>query len=138
MIIKSLANFFLKSTNKITLKKNFNTFEFINLDKCCEKVLHKNDFFKKKNLYLSLYSSSFLQITKPDFFDNVNDLSKILNHPTIGISLKELIKGKFISGSYFANLNNALVIDNSILVMIDKHLALTEFLWRPELVEFST
>ena len=111
---------------KNTDHNNYNTFEFVDLNTCCQEVKNLKSFFKKKRTFVRLFKDTFIKIKKPDFYDNPSDLKKMLEHPTIGIPMTQLIKGQWIPGSYFVNLGDAIVKDNSILIMLNKHLAITE------------
>jgi hypothetical protein len=127
-VVISLLCFFFKKTQNIN---KFISFEFIDINIWCKKLYRKKDFINsinKSNSWLQLSRDKVVQLKKPDFYKSDRVLKDYFyKTDTNGFKLSDLIKGKnFIKGAVLANLKNVKIINNSLLVLVNKNLSISE------------
>jgi|688.fasta_scaffold235362_1 hypothetical protein len=127
LVISLLGYFF----NNIKDVNNFNSFEFIDINVWCKKVYSKKEFINslnKSNTWLQLSKDKIVQLKKPNFYKSERVLKdNFYTADTNGFKLSDLIKSKnFIKGAVLANLKNVKIIDNSLIVLVNKNLSITE------------
>jgi len=74
-----------------------------------------------------LFKKSELKLKKIDYFINNENYKKFTTHKTIGKSISELTKKKnTIEGSIIINAKDIVILDNSLLALINKNLSIME------------
>jgi len=107
---------------------NFNSFEFIDVSVWCKKSNTRKKFINNSNTWLQLTSDKIVQLKKPDFYQSEKILKENFYKSDFnGVKLSSFIKKKnLIKGAILSNLSNVRIIDNSLLVLVNKNLAITE------------
>ena len=107
---------------------NFNSFEFIDVSVWCKKSNTRKKFINNSNTWLQLTSDKIVQLKKPDFYQSEKILKENFYKSDFnGVKLSSFIKNKnLIKGAILSNLSNVRIIDNSLLVLVNKNLAITE------------
>lgn len=129
-----LSNFIKKYSKLITHRKlskkdklEFNTFEFIKIKKIYKKVNSPNFLNSQVCVWTDLFKNSKLELGKIDYFINDENYKRFITHKTIGRSISELTKKKnIIQGSIIINARDIVILDNSLLVLINKNLSMME------------
>jgi hypothetical protein len=108
-----------------SVSKKYQSFEFISIKKYFKKS-NKKLFLKNNNSWLTLFPDVTVKINKPKFsYSNKNNKNFLLEQNS-AYSLKDLSIRKKISGSILANLKNVKIINDTLLILIEKNLALLE------------
>ena len=105
--------------------KKYQSFEFISVKKYFKKS-NKKLFLKNNNSWITLFPDVTVKIDRPKFsyFNKYN--KNFILEKNSAYSLKDLSKRKKISGSILANLKNVKIINDTLLILIEKNLALLE------------
>mgnify|MGYP001284453268 FL=1 len=108
-----------------SVSKKYQSFEFISVKKYFKKS-NKKLFLKNNNSWITLFPDVTVKIDRPKFsyFNKYN--KNFLLEKNSAYSLKDLSKRKKISGSILANLKNVKIINDTLLILIEKNLALLE------------
>jgi len=107
------------------ISSQHNTFEFISTKKVLTNT-NKKFFLKTKNSWITLFPDANCIIKKPKFIYKNKNNKFFMTEKNSSYSINDLIKQKKISGSILANIKNAKIINNTLLVMVEKNLALIE------------
>ena len=107
------------------ISKKYQSFEFISVKKYFKKS-NKKLFLKNNNSWLTLFPDVTVKINKPKFSYSNNNNKNFLLEQNSAYSLKDLSTRKKISGSILANLKNVKIINDTLLILIEKNLALLE------------
>jgi len=108
-----------------SISKKYQSFEFISVKKYFKKSNRKL-FLKNNNSWITLFPDTIVKIDKPKFsYFNKNNKNFLLEQNS-AYSLKDLSKRIKISGSILANLRNVKIINDTLLILIEKNLALLE------------
>jgi hypothetical protein len=116
-----IKNIFLKENNENT----YETFEFISAKEILNKK-SKNNFLNSKNSWIDMFNDSIVKIkvAKPLFSNKYT--KNYYTEKNNGLSIRDLSKENKISGSIIANLGKCKIINNTLLVMVKKNIALVE------------
>ena len=107
-------------------KYEINTFEFIEIKKIYKKVNSYNFLNSQVSSWTELFKNSELKIEKIDFFIKDNNYKKFIKHKTIGRSVSDFAKKNIIEGSILINAKDIVILDNSLLALINKNLSIKE------------
>lgn len=106
-----------------------NTFEFISVKDWCQLADSPATLFSKPRSYLALFEDAKVCLSPANWGPNKETPEGQLFYDvasTGGFAVKDLLAPLTITGSVVANLGSTIVKDNALLVLVDKHLALTE------------
>lgn len=106
-----------------------NTFEFISVKDWCQLADSPATLFSKTRSYLSLFEDAKVCLSPANWGPKEETSEGQLFYDvasTGGFAVKDLLAPLLITGSVIANLGPTIVKDDALLVLVDKHLALTE------------
>tara|TARA_B110000967_G_C18890789_1_gene567227 strand:- start:108 stop:1364 length:1257 start_codon:yes stop_codon:yes gene_type:complete len=138
--------FLLKSLKKLMPESNiskklpnlkFNTYEFIDIKDWCYTVSNITKLFQEKRTWIKFSKDKKIKLKKPDYYQDKTSLDILLSHKTVGMRLKDLIKGRKIIGSKIAHLDNVFIQDDKIPIFLKPNLALTESYGSSEWLNFQ-
>jgi len=106
-----------------------NTFEFIGVEDWCRKAESQEKFINSLKTFLPLFSNediSIPYINNPYLSENYKNLLYESDSIITGLKFSELSEPFHIGGSSVAHLGPTMIKDSSLLVLVNKNLALTE------------
>ena len=106
-----------------------NTFEFISVKDWCQLADSPATLFSKPRSYLALFEDAQVCLSSANWGPDKETPEGQLFYEvasTGGFAVKDLLAPLTITGSAVANLGPSIVKDDALLVLVDKHLALTE------------
>lgn len=106
-----------------------NTFEFISVKDWCQLADSPATLFSQPRSYLALFEDATVCLSPANWGPGKETPAGQLFYDvasTGGFAVKDLLEPLKISGSVVANLGPTIVKDDALLVLVDKHLALTE------------
>ncbi|MBU3583732.1 glycosyltransferase family 61 protein [Polynucleobacter sp. 15G-AUS-farblos] len=106
-----------------------NTFEFISVKDWCQLANSPATLFSKPRSYLALFEDAKVCLSPANWGPGKETPEGQLFYDvasTGGFAVKDLLAPLTITGSVVANLGPSIVKDDALLVLVDKHLALTE------------
>jgi hypothetical protein len=106
-----------------------NTFEFISVKDWCQLADSPATLFSKPRSYLALFEDAKVCLSPANCGPGKETPEGQLFYDvasTGGFAVKDLLAPLTITGSVVANLGPSIVKDDALLVLVDKHLALTE------------
>jgi hypothetical protein len=119
-----LASFSLATNMSLT------TFEFVDIKDWCTRALDKHDFMHRSRTWLPLFAPSLAKLCPPERVvpdDHVSDRLFLTVPSTGGLTVKDLVERELaIGGSLVANLGKVTIKADSLLVLVNEHLAITE------------
>ena len=105
---------------------DFETFEFISIKKIFKNLKNVKNVVKKENSWTQLFKNYKIKISSPKFLYKSKFNQGFLNEKNNGLSITNLRKETNISGSIFSHIKNCRIVNDTLLVLIDKNLSLTE------------
>ncbi len=115
----------LKLEYEYEISKKYQTFEFVSVKKIYKRT-NKNSFLKKKNSWLPLFPDVKVKIKKPKFLYKDKNNKHFLLEKNSAYSLNDLANKTLVTGSILTNLENVKIINGTLLILIEKNLALVE------------
>lgn len=106
-----------------------NTFEFISVKDWCQLADSPATLFSQPRSYLALFEDAKVCLSPANWGPSKETSEGQLFYDvasTGGFAVKDLLAPLTITGSVIANLGPTIVKDDALLVLVDKHLALTE------------